>query len=306
MITETKKWDFSAYLRPWKEEKFVENLSDEIYHAEPACSAGQLKTIANREGGVHRLWAEKNGFPRKETEALRFGTMFHKAALEGPEFLKRYKVIPEFTGFTKDGRPSTQSADAKAKKNAWILDQPPGTIFVEDTTELDQITGMLEALNAHPEAKALLTGGTREVSGFFNYNGFRCRIRIDVLRSDEATIIDLKTTRNALASQFQKQIVDELYYLQVWFYLVGAAKLLGRPMKFKFIAVEKTPESRFLVSVHEVGESFLTCGDAKVTQAMGKLRAAIETGVWFPEPQITFTAEAPKWLMDQITNEGLV
>lgn len=303
-MSETKVWDFGAYLKPWKEEKLVEGLADTIYHAEPACSNGQLQTIADKEGGVHKLFDEKNGNPRKETPALRFGSMFHKAALEGSEFLKRYKVIPEFTGFTKDGRPSTQSADAKAKRQAWILDQPPETIFIEGTSELDQITGMLQALKAHPEASDLLSGGTREVTGFFNYEGMRCRIRMDVLREDEATIIDLKTTKNALSNQFHKQMVDELYFMQAWFYLVGGAKLLGKAMKFKFIAIEKEPP--YLVSVHEVGESFLSCGDVLVKWSMAKLKAAIETGVWLPEPQTTFTAEAPQWLMDRLTFEGAV
>lgn len=296
-----KTWDFGAYLRPWKEEKFVADLEDEKYHAEPAVSSGQLKTIL--EGGLHVLHAEKAGLRRqRESDALRFGTLFHKAALEGPDFLKRFKVMPIFTGLTKDGRESTQSAAAKAKRDAWLLDLPPGAILIEDQAELDQITGMMRSLLAHPIANILMQGGQRELSGFFNHEGFRCRIRIDIFQESLLMVNDLKTTRDATKRAFHKQIIDELYYAQAAFYLLGASKLTGQTLRsFNFVAVEKEPP--YLVSVHEVGESLLSCGEKQIARALAQLRAAIETNIWLPEPQMAFTAEAPDWLMNRIEQE---
>ena len=289
-------YDFNQYLKPWKEEKFVVNLDDAIYHAEPAVSCGQLKTIMDREGGVHKLHAEKNGAERKETPALRFGTLFHKACLEGPEFVKHLRVVPEFVGLTKDGRPSSQSGEAKAKKAAWFADLPKNAIVLDGQEEMDQITGMMNALLAHPVAKILMTGGQRELSGFFNHAGFRCRIRIDLFQESLVMVNDLKTTKNALKSQFQRQIEDEMYFMQASFYLMGCSKILKKNIQsFNFIAVEKEPP--YLVSVHEVGMSHLSVGDIYIKTALAKLERAIKTNNWLPEAQIAYTSEASEWLM---------
>lgn len=296
-MTSEQEYDFKPYLKPWKEEKFVENLDEEIYHAEPALSAGQIKTIMDEDGGgVHILHAEKNGkIVRKETEALRFGRMLHKAVLEGPEFLKRYRVMPEFIGKTKDGRDSAQSGEAKAKRNAWLLDQPKDSIISESYAERDQLAGMMESLLKHPIAKILLTGGTREVSGFFNYEGFRCRIRIDLFQEALLMVNDLKSTKNARKKGFQWQIEDEMYFISAALYLIGAEKLTGKNQTFNFIAVEKTYP--YLVSVHEVGISHVSAGEIFIKEGLRKLRTAIETDNWLPEPQIAFVAEASDRLM---------
>jgi len=300
---ENKEYDFKKYLKSWKEEKFVENLPEEIYHAEEALSSGQLSAIINPDYGIHRLFAEKTlGLKKEATEAQSFGSKFHKAVLERDEFLRRYKVVPEFTGLTKDGRPSTQSAEAKAKKAAWYADQPKDAIIVESAEERDQLSGMLESLLKHKEAADLLKGGITELSGFFNLNGFRCRTRVDIFREDINTIIDLKTTRNAYSQEFEKQIVKNFYFIQAWLYLAGAIKITKRKnMKFKFIAVEKEPP--YLVTVQEIGESMLTCGDILANQAMSKLNAAINSGVWLPEPQMTYMAEAPEWMLKKLEGQ---
>jgi hypothetical protein len=303
-LTDQRPWDFKRYIGSWSEEKFVENLPDETYHAIEAVSSGQLVTILDEEdGGLDKLYEEKMKGGKKVSDAMKFGTMFHKACLEGPDFLKRYKVIPEFVGMTKDGRPSTQSAEAKVKKQNWIFDQPPGTIFIEDTTELDQITGMLDSIAKHPIAKILLDGGRRELSGFFNWNGLRCRVRIDIYQDHLLMLTDLKTTRNALKKPFQKQIVNDLYYVQAAFYLMAAHRITGKPMNaFNFLAVEKTAPYR--VSVHEVGQSFLSIAEQRLDMAAAKLKAAIETGQWHAQPQIAFTAEAPDWLINAAAAEA--
>ena len=85
MSEEQKPYDFSRYLVPWEKEQFLKSVPEEVYHAEPAMSAGQVKKILSREGGIHLLHAEKNLVTTpKDSPALRFGTIFHKACLEGP------------------------------------------------------------------------------------------------------------------------------------------------------------------------------------------------------------------------------
>jgi exodeoxyribonuclease VIII len=297
-----KIWDFGMYLKPWAQEHFVESMNDEVYHAIPAVSSGQLVTILDRDEGIHKLhYSKTSGEERKETPALRFGKMFHKAVLEGEEFLRRYRVMPEFTGFTKDGKPSTQSADVKAKRQAWLLDQPSDAIIVDSFEERDQLSGMMKAVLAHPGAAKLLEGGKREISGFFNHDGFRFRVRFDIL--NDGTVVDLKSTINAHKEGFQKQIVDNMYYIQAWIYLMAANTILKQPMtKFKFIAVDKAPP--YMVGVHEVGESLLTCADLMTRRALGELRAAITSGFWLPEPQLDYTVEAPDWLMKKLETEN--
>lgn len=296
-------YDFKKYLDPWKTETFIDNLCEEEYHAEPALSAGQIKQIMDPDGGIHKLHYEKNNPETKKiSPAMLIGARTHKAFLEGDEFIRRYRQMPKFTGFTKDGRESTQSADVKAKRAAWILDQPSDAIIVESMEERDQLVGMLNSLAAHPVAQLLMAGSKRELSGFANYEGFRCKIRIDIYNEGLFMLSDLKTTRNAVTSEFHKQITNEMYYVQAAFYLAIASKIIGKQIRtFNAIAVDKEPP--YLVTVHEIGESFLTCGDLMIKGAMAKLRAALTSGEWLPEPQLAMTANAPDWLMTKLAGD---
>jgi exodeoxyribonuclease VIII len=211
--------------------------------------------------------------------------------------------MPKFTGLTKEGKESEQSKEAKTKRAAWLMDLPPRTIVVEDQEELDQVSGMMASMVKHPVARDLLNGGIRELSGFFNYEGFRCRIRIDLLQGDLLAVVDVKTALNATFEIFEKEIEKQFYYIQAWFYLIGTAKLLKKKgLQFKFIAVEKEPP--YLVNVIPVGETLLSVADAHLQWALNKLKTAIETDVWLPNEQIEHVAQASDWMMNQCATEG--
>lgn len=99
-------------------------------------------------------------FPFKETEAMRYGTEFHKAA---EEFIRDAKPVPDRFGF--------------AKEALEVLAEKPG--------------------EKHCELKFGLTEDL-EPCGFFDSNvWFRGVVDLAIIDGDSATIIDYKTGKSA-------------------------------------------------------------------------------------------------------------
>lgn len=287
---EKKEVDFGTFLRPWDKPRIIEGLADDHYHAEVALSAGQLKYL-NEKSVAHFKHAMERG-KKPPTPAMKFGAMFHKAVLEGPEFLRLYKVMPEFTGLTKDGKMSAQSGVAKEKRAAWLLDQAPGTIIVEDMEEMDQITGMMESVLAHPTVKVLMKDSQKELSGFFNLDGFRCKMRADIWTTLNR-IVDLKTAMDSSSDGFSRSAWDNFYPIQAALYIKGANALGHRVDSFDYIVVEKEPP--YVTEVYSAEVEFISSGDFFIERGMKRLKQAIETDYWLPGPQQSKSLTIPPW-----------
>ena len=296
---ETQEIDFKKLLEPWSEPQLIEKLPEENYHAEFALSAGRMKRIhEDSVANFRQSFLEEKKDP---SPAMRFGSLFHKAALEGPEFLKNYRVMPEFTGKTKDGKDSNRSAEALEKKKRWLGDLSPEVILIDSMDELDQVAGMINSILAHPIAKKLMVGGKRELSGYFNLEGFRCKMRIDIL-TQNGLMVDLKTAIKAGPRRFPKDAWSRLYPIQAAFYRRGLSILTGRTVEtFDYIVVEKEPPYR--VEVYSPNEDYFSIGDHIVDLSMRRLRQAIESNDWYPdqEPKIL---DVPKWAMRELEEDG--
>jgi hypothetical protein len=289
------KYDFLQFTTPWEEQKFL-NMTDDEYHQRTiAMSSGKLKELLKTP--AHFL--SSLTVPRKETPALRFGSIAHMAILEGPRFLEKYKVTPVFMGKTKDGRDSAQSGEAKAKKAQWLLDQPKGTIILEDQAELDQITGMLTAIMDHPTASFLIRQGKPEVAGLFNHQGIRGKLKADILIEEHSIIADVKTCIDAAETPFTKAAWNNKYMIQAAWYLLGASIITGRKWdSFSYIAVEKTPP--YAVAVHTCDVAYLTGGERMMEVALGRFKRCIEKGEWPGYPTAASVLTLPSYAMYEI------
>ena len=276
-----KAFDFSQFTKPWEKEQAFANLPDERYHNDiVAMSSGQLKKIM--ESPAHFKSACLAG-PGEPTPAMRLGGIIHKAILEGPEFRRRYKIMPEFSG-----------KGSKAAKEEWIAAHPGAIIISAD--EEQQIAGMLESVMAHPLSAALLSGcqDRIEISGFFNHQGVRCKMRADVWRKDDL-IVDLKTTQSAAERDFMKDAWNLNYPIQASWYTMGAEKITKRRHDFAYIAVEKTPP--YPVAVYTAGAAFLTAGEKLVTISMNRFHEAMKSGRFRAYSDQAQELQIPVWAM---------
>lgn len=246
-------------------DELIYDLEMEKYHADRSSmsSTGVRKILKSPDHFMCWLAGQDVDDDDVEKDHFRFGRAAHMAILEPEKFRSLYVTEPIFEGPTKDGKMSTQSKAAKDAKLKWYDDLIPGALVLNER-ELEHLTGMIESLEAHPQASQLFRDGRPEVTGMWTHKetGVRCRIRPDYLTFDaegNAYVIDLKTTRDLSEGLFAKDIARFRYHVQLAMYYDGIWAITGKePNAAAFVAVEKNPP--YSVAVFWADEDMLAKG----------------------------------------------
>lgn len=213
----------------------VKGISNEAYHKAAGVSKSQLDRFA--QSPAHYLASLTT--PRKETEAMRIGTLFHTLVLE-----------PEKANFVVGQNINKNTKEWKAFK---AEAESAGQIVI-DEGDNTMLQGMVASIKAHPAASALLSGpGIAEGSCWWydEQSGELCRCRPDYYRRDLGIIVDLKTTEDASPEGFARSIWKYAYHRQAAMYLDGAEAATGDIIKgFVFVCVEKA--SPFAVATYRL------------------------------------------------------
>ena len=220
----------------------IPGIGIEEYHKASGVSKSQLDQMA--KSPAHYLASLTT--PRKETPAMRVGSIFHGMVLE-PERVK-IAVAPVCDKRTKDG---------KATWEAFCQDNAGAEIVTAEEGEM--LSGMAASVQAHPAASALLSGpGIAEGSAWWcdEQSGELCRCRPDFYRQDLGIIVDLKTTEDASPSGFARSVWKYAYHRQAAFYADGVGSSTGDIVKgFVFVCVEKSaPFATAVYSLDMQGE----------------------------------------------------
>jgi len=185
-----------------------------------------------------------------EPAVLAFGRAFHLFVLEGLiEFGKGVAILPELNMRTNAGKEESGHFREINKGKA---------IITKD--DYTAITEMDKAIKNHPFAAGLLAKGAREVSVFWDdpFSGLPCKARPDILPG-RSVVVDLKKTRDASVTHFQRSILQFGYHRQAAFYLDGLEKATKEKYDvFAFIAVESTPPYR--TEVYSLSPEFIEYG----------------------------------------------
>lgn len=243
---------------PYELGKLIPDLNYGQYHAVKGLRSSHLKLM--KRSPAH-LVADQL-VPKKSTDALEFGALFHSAIENGPKFLDTYVTEPEFSGPTKDGRDSTRSAAAKEAKAQWYAAQKPGTVIVKKAW-VDPLIGMLKSAMSHKLVGNLLKNGVRETSLFVDdpETGELLQCRPDFI-SEKGYMVDIKTTRDGTHPFFYHQIFSSKYPDDPYYILQSAhyshcarvASLSGvKSDNFIFVAIEKEPPYGITVWPMDIG-----------------------------------------------------
>ncbi len=238
--------------------------------------------------------------PQKETEALRFGKLFHKAMENPRRFMDTFVIMPEFEGKTKDGKPtkSKNSIEVKQARQDWINSQEPDAVIV-DQEEADLITGMIKSVSQHKIAAFILAKGTPEVSGWVEdpATGVILQFRPDYIH-EMGYIIDLKTTIDASEESFTSDIFSRrgrFYLLQAAHYAY-CAKLIG--MKgydsFTFVAVEKS--APYGVNVFTLSEAHLDAAEELRSALTKRYAQCLASDEWPGYSNLAINPLIPQYL----------
>jgi hypothetical protein len=229
----------------------MHDQSAQEYHAARGCSASRLKLL--KRSAAHMRYAMDN--PQEPTPAMIIGSATHSAILEPVLFVKEWGRLPE-----GDGR-SKAVKEAKAE-----LITQFGADHILKPDVYDNILAMRDSVFDNALALDLLDGADTETSHYWreyvgdslsNSRDVECKARIDALPREDSMwnncVVDIKTTADASAKEFQRSVYNFGYHIQAPHYLAAAER--GR---FIFIVVER--DAPHCVAIYELDDDALELG----------------------------------------------
>lgn len=221
-------------------------LPYEIYAATEGLRSSDLKLL--KISPAHYCERQE----QKASEAMEFGSLFHKAIENPVAFRDHMKVEPEGDKRTRE----VKDAITRFREDLRSTD------IVVKAKWVDPLLGMLQRIQQHPLASSMLRSGVSETSlrTGDDETGVILKCRPDFITA-EGFMLDLKTTRDASEGGFTKSIYgnrrgDLWYGIQAGHYSHCARiSKVCRGDAFVFIAVESEPP--FGVNVFTLGEQAL-------------------------------------------------
>jgi exodeoxyribonuclease VIII len=248
----------------------------------PALSQSTLKRIERSPGHLQHYLA--HGMDR--TPWLDFGAAADCLRFEGrAAFESQYVARPPGLDLrTKDGRAW------KAKHGHKTL-VPPA------------VETCLAAVEAHPVASELLSGGEAQLSVVWRDpdTGEWLRGRPDYYIPDDnmapqrhPTVVDLKTTDDASPEAFGRKAYGLRYHWQAAMYLDGLEAVTGRPHEdFVLVVAERDPPHR--VEVYRVPEEIILQGRLEYYAALELYAKCRRDNSWPTSSGQLQTLEFPGW-----------
>lgn len=208
------------------------------------------------------------------TPDMILGSLVHELTLEGHSH--NYVIAPECNRRTKEG---------KALYASFLEENQGKTIVSEEI--FNHAEQMRDAVYKNKIARALLSNGKPEQSVFFNdVMDAPCKARADWLRDD--AIVDLKTSKSAVPSEFAKSIANFRYHVQAAHYLQGFKR-----ERFIFIVVEKT--APFGVAVYDSSEELIEQGYTERDRNIETFLECQANNDWPGYPEEILTVQLPTW-----------
>jgi hypothetical protein len=236
------------------------NFAD--YQAIEAINATALKAGTRSMKHMRHVMT---GGAKEETDAMRWGSIVHKAILEPDEFFKCVAI--------HDGIRRGKEWDAFKALHAHAED-------ILKPSEHAKLFALSQAVHADQEAHRLITGTDHEMTITWedqDYGGGKARLD-GFSRRDG--VIEIKTTSKITPSEFGKQFVSMGYDIQCGWYCEGA-QLCGMSKEIPachIIAIESAEP--FDVVVYKVPEMVVNVGRSKARKIARRYRTCEAAGVF--------------------------
>jgi len=257
-----------------------------IHHGVPfatyrSCDINQSDTFASIAGKsvskslitdfIPDPFAWKQSPPKKQTAAMKGGSLFD-CLLTTPEEFERLYVVSPYAEFRTN------------ESKSWRDEMESGGFSVVKQADVDAATDQLAAVMAHPEASVLINGSQKQVA--FRHDTkypFGAKGLIDLVPDGAGdTLCDIKTCEpGALESRrsLQRHIFDWGYHIQAGAYCEGYSIASGVDQtKFKFIFVTSKPP--FRVAVINLPFAAISLGADQYRAGMALFAQCMERNEW--------------------------
>ena len=253
-----------------------------------------------------------------ETDAMAFGSAYHKYILEPEKFETDYYVFNDegiceaiVAKAAADGKEIVKVRSTKEYKQ-WAESEMRiiGDRKTIEKSDFQKIKDMKEKLLSHYYCRALLSGGEAEysITGTLQTveGDINLKARPDYVKANKHFIIDLKTTFDASEDGFTRAAADNDYHIQAALYsdLMEMLTGDGRGWTFFFIAQEKRKPYAF--NIFEASPQFIGQGRYEYEQLLRLYKMCTDENRW-PGYQVfcewksgNIELNLPKWAVKEI------
>lgn len=245
-----------------------ENIPDWKYHkgGDGHLSSSQLKYALKNPGLFKAMTMD--GLVKYDTAALKFGRASHTFILENDKFEGEYMIFDDSIDMRlKKSKELKKDFEEKAKKLKRT---------VLPLSDYEKIVSMRHSILEYKPAGDLLSeDGVAEISGYYEMEGMKLKIRPDWLTKSNK-IVDLKTSRNASLDSFGRDFKWNFNYdLSAAMYMDGMKRITGEDFEYYFIVVEKEPP--FSTAVYSLSTKSFDMGMSKYLEAIAKIALCRDT-----------------------------
>lgn len=253
-------------------------MTHEQYLKLPGISASFLKACLKSHYDGYKFLHE----PNQATKAMDYGTAVHTYLLEPETFAARFAISEKFDRRTKSGKEAADMFEA-ANKGKIIIDE-------DSAVRLQKISANAKAI---PQIQEALDAFLKEQTYTFEFQGEKCKARLDIVDPEGVLILDVKTTRSADANEFAKTMMNMDYDLQFAHYSMATGKKGN--VKAYAIAIETDTCE---VALYDVSDFINTNTVArKYAKAFTVAKEVLQMKVCPPKfPQGIVKLEVPAWV----------
>ena len=224
---------------------------------------------------------------RKETPALIIGRLVHMAIMMPKEFNNKVHELPECDRRTKDGKAIYEQFVASVGKEDDVITAEQMLTVTSIANSGNQALATL-GLQGEPYSKI-------ECSITKPYRNILIKGRPDLVTLDKdgkVVVVDFKTTIDASARSFARDIVNYEYHIQNAFY-----NELNNSTRFVFIAIEKEPPYNY--AIYELDEQAVNEGRRRMDLACDIYHDCQKFGAWPGYDKSVQALSLPKYAFTQ-------
>ena len=270
------------------------DITADEYHADP-CETPSLNASVAASLILETPAHAKQKHPRladttwrKQSQALDDGTAIHQMLL-GDD---RCEIVhyPDF-----------RTNEAKAKRDE-IRAVGKVPVLASRWLDLEAVADSLkQQLTELPVDPPLFVDGRPEQTIIYSDEHATYRARLDWLRTDLATIDDLKKARSAQPRRFQRALYSMGYDIKAAFYVRAVRAAFGVEPQFRWVAIEADPP--YALSVHTPSAEAMQAAQVRVDRAIEIWKECLERDEWPAYPLDVQTVELPQWLRDEVWDD---
>lgn len=202
---------------------------------------------------------------REPSDAMLFGSMLHCLVLEPQDFDKRYLCLEDADICAQIGGAKPRATKAYKEWYQTSVGEAGDREIVETNDYISAKIIASNVLHNRASAKVLDKGWEHEKPIEWEFKNFMFKGFIDG-KGDKA-IFDLKTCPDAAPLKFQREIINNSYYLQAAMYLYGVAENLP----YYIIAVDRKGG----VSVHKLEDRLIEHGMTEYNKLLDRFNECI-------------------------------